>query len=105
MITVDLFVIAPNGDNQNVPHRGMAKTPWSIHGMDPTTVKRNKALARGTTWGAAEGNGAEWKSQSQEVAYLTWQNYGAGEQTGGFSGTRVGEGKEVAEDVKSRASL
>lgn len=80
-----------------------------IHGQfiawTPTTIKRNKALVRVTTCRGTEGNRAEWKSQSQEVAYLTWQNYGAGEQTGDFSGMRVGEGKEVAEDVKSRVSL
>lgn len=43
MITVDLFVIAPNGDNQNVPHKGMAKNPWSIHSMDPYNNKEEQS--------------------------------------------------------------
>lgn len=56
-ITVDLFVTAPNRDNQNVPHRGMAKNPRSIHSMDPPTRKRNKALVHVTTWGEQKGAG------------------------------------------------
>lgn len=105
MITGDLFVTAPKGDNQNVPHRGMAKNPRSIHSMDPSNKKEEQSTGTCDNLGGAEGSRAEWKSHSQELAYLTWQNYGAGEQTGGLSGTRVGEGKEVAEDVKSRAPL